>query len=193
MLTRQCLATSATIALLAAFVIPASADGVTVTEQEGEWAVSAATYEATVAADGAMTSLRVRGEAEPLEFLVSRQGSPRGMYPYLKGILPLAGVEQPEPGVITAATEQAKLRYQFAADAITVTLENLAAEQMSLLGIFLPEVNVISDDFDFFYRLPDYREKLRSYEAGDNSQIKAKLDELLADDCALARRFHEAR
>ena len=42
-------------------------------------------------------------------------------------------------------------------------------------------------------RLPDYREKLRGYHAGDNGQIKARLDELLADDCALARQFHEAR
>lgn len=46
---------------------------------------------------------------------------------------------------------------------------------------------------DFFYRLPDYEERLSQYLAGDNSAIKAKLDELLADDCALARQFHAAR
>lgn len=46
---------------------------------------------------------------------------------------------------------------------------------------------------DFLYRLSDYRERLREYQAGDNSQIKAKLDELLADGCALAREFHQRR
>ncbi len=46
---------------------------------------------------------------------------------------------------------------------------------------------------DFLYRLPEYRQQLAGYQPGDNSQIKAKLDELLADDCALARRFHTLR
>jgi len=46
---------------------------------------------------------------------------------------------------------------------------------------------------DFLYRLPDYRERLEDYRPGDNSEIKGKLDELFADDCALVRRFHELR
>jgi uncharacterized protein (TIGR00661 family) len=46
---------------------------------------------------------------------------------------------------------------------------------------------------DFFYRLPDYRGKLADYHAGDNSEIKAKLDELLADDCRIAKEFHAKR
>ncbi len=46
---------------------------------------------------------------------------------------------------------------------------------------------------DFLYRLSDYRERLKDYRPGDNSEIKSKLDELLADDCALAWRFHELR
>lgn len=46
---------------------------------------------------------------------------------------------------------------------------------------------------DFYYRLPDYQRQLANYQPGDNSEIKAKLDELLADDCRVARQFHEAR
>ena len=46
---------------------------------------------------------------------------------------------------------------------------------------------------NFLYRLPDYRERLEGYRAGDNSEIKGKLDELLGDDCAVVRRFHELR
>ena len=39
---------------------------------------------------------------------------------------------------------------------------------------------------DFLYRLPDFEARLSQYAAGDNSQIKAKLDALLADDAARA-------
>ena len=46
---------------------------------------------------------------------------------------------------------------------------------------------------DFLYRLPDYTERLKDYPAEDNHRILAKVDELLADDCALARRFNEQR
>ena len=45
----------------------------------------------------------------------------------------------------------------------------------------------------FLYRLPDFQQRLSQYEPGDNRAIQAKLDELLADDGALARRYHEAR
>jgi len=45
----------------------------------------------------------------------------------------------------------------------------------------------------FLYRLPDFEENLAGYLAGDNSQIKAKLDELLKNDCALAKEYHRNR
>lgn len=46
---------------------------------------------------------------------------------------------------------------------------------------------------DFLYRIPDFETKLSEYSAGDNSSIKSKLDELLADDGALLRQHHQAR
>ncbi len=46
---------------------------------------------------------------------------------------------------------------------------------------------------DFLYHLPDYGKHLSTYNAADNSAIQAKLDELLADNCALAREFHDKR
>ena len=45
----------------------------------------------------------------------------------------------------------------------------------------------------FLYHLPEYREELARRRASDNHEIQQKLDELLADDCALARAFHERR
>lgn len=45
----------------------------------------------------------------------------------------------------------------------------------------------------FLYDLPRYREALAARERTDNGAITAKLDELLADGCALAREMHRAR
>jgi uncharacterized protein (TIGR00661 family) len=46
---------------------------------------------------------------------------------------------------------------------------------------------------DFLYHLPEYRDRLGAYVGEDNRRIEAKLDELLANDCALAREFHRRR
>ncbi len=46
---------------------------------------------------------------------------------------------------------------------------------------------------EFLYRIPEYREALTGYEHQDNSKIKAKLDELLADDCKLLKEFHRKK
>jgi uncharacterized protein (TIGR00661 family) len=45
----------------------------------------------------------------------------------------------------------------------------------------------------FLYRLPDFKENLTGYRAEDNSQIKAKLEELLKNDCAMVREYHHKR
>ena len=46
---------------------------------------------------------------------------------------------------------------------------------------------------DFLYRIPEYLSVLKNYPAQDNSRIFAKVDELLNDDCALAKEYHEKR
>jgi hypothetical protein len=46
---------------------------------------------------------------------------------------------------------------------------------------------------NFLYRLPDFEEKLNEYHAADNSAIKAKLGELLINDCALVKAYHLRR
>jgi uncharacterized protein (TIGR00661 family) len=46
---------------------------------------------------------------------------------------------------------------------------------------------------DFLYHLPEYKDRLGQYVGEDNHRIEAKLDQLLADDCALAREFHRRR
>jgi uncharacterized protein (TIGR00661 family) len=46
---------------------------------------------------------------------------------------------------------------------------------------------------NFLYQIPDFAENLKTYQAQDNSAIKAKLAELLAVNCALAKKFHQKR
>ena len=45
----------------------------------------------------------------------------------------------------------------------------------------------------FLYRLPDFKENLTGYRAEDNTAIKAKLEELLDDNCAMVREYHHKR
>lgn len=45
----------------------------------------------------------------------------------------------------------------------------------------------------FFYRMPEYREKLIDFKTWDNSLIKNKLKELLEDNCSLAVDYHHKR
>jgi uncharacterized protein (TIGR00661 family) len=46
---------------------------------------------------------------------------------------------------------------------------------------------------DFLYRIPDYVDRLKDYQAEGNRKILRKVDALLADNCALARQFHTQR
>jgi len=72
--------------------------------------------------------------------------------------------------------------------------QQLNAFQLHHLG-YGQEANTVTPESvgDFFYRLPEYQQQLGSYQAGDNRAIKQQLDLLLADNCALARRFHAQR
>jgi uncharacterized protein (TIGR00661 family) len=46
---------------------------------------------------------------------------------------------------------------------------------------------------NFLYRIPEFRENLVCYPAQDNSRIKQKLNEILENDCAVARDYHRRR
>jgi len=72
--------------------------------------------------------------------------------------------------------------------------QQLNGYQLSQLGYGKSAYDVQPESIgDFLYHLPEFAARLAEYTPGDNGAIKAKLDELLADDCALARQFHRAR
>ena len=72
--------------------------------------------------------------------------------------------------------------------------QQLNAVQIERLG-YGRNVQEISTEVigDFLYRHPDFHARLNEYKSSDNREIKQKLDELLADDCAPARDFHARR
>jgi uncharacterized protein (TIGR00661 family) len=72
--------------------------------------------------------------------------------------------------------------------------QEINAHQLAELGYGKNAPSLSSEAVgDFLYRLPDYEERIRTYEIGDGQAIKDKLDELLANDCALAKEYHEKR
>lgn len=46
---------------------------------------------------------------------------------------------------------------------------------------------------DFLYRIPQYEQNLLSYEGSGGRELREKLDDLLADGCALAKEFHQKK
>lgn len=95
----------------------------------------------------------------------------------------------------TLISESLHLRKPYLASPMQGQFEQeLNAFQLERLGYGKNAAEISSETVgDFFYRLPEYREKLAGYQASDNREIKAKLDDLLADDCRLVRQFHDRR
>jgi uncharacterized protein (TIGR00661 family) len=72
--------------------------------------------------------------------------------------------------------------------------QELNAFQLAQLGYGKRVTELTNETIgDFLYRLADYRLQLANYIADDASAIKAKLDDLLADDCRQARYYHANR
>ena len=102
--------------------------------------VTTPAYEAVVADDGSLTSLRVGG----LE-LVNGAGT-RGIYYYQDGVPKMPKIEQPAADVIVASGEKASVRFEFGADTITCTLANLTAKGMEYVIVFDPAVAAVMSD-----------------------------------------------
>ena len=72
--------------------------------------------------------------------------------------------------------------------------QQLNGFELEILGYGKNSPDFSPDDMeDFLGRIPEFEQALAAYQAGDNSQIKRKLDELLTDDGKLAREFHDRR
>jgi dienelactone hydrolase len=107
-------------------------------------------YEATVAVDGCLTSLRVAGQ----EFLKAGVGNPRGAYLFQGGPLVLPTIERPAEDVVVAKNEKASVRYDFGADAAKWTVTNATAEKLLCLIVFDKAVNAVKGDADWWEKPP---------------------------------------
>jgi dienelactone hydrolase len=120
----------------------AGAQEVTVAKEGDKWDVKGATYEAAVAKDGCMESLRVNGA----EFLMSAPSFPRGAYFHQGGLLTCPDISQPAPNVIEAKGEKSSIRYEFAPDSQHWTLSNLTDQRMVFIIVFDLPVKAMTDD-----------------------------------------------
>ena len=72
--------------------------------------------------------------------------------------------------------------------------QQLNAFQLAELGYGKSSTELTAESVgDFLYRLPDYQAQVADYKSSDSSEIKTKLDELLADGCRIAQQFHTDR
>jgi serine/threonine protein kinase len=100
-------------------------------------------YEAVVASDGCLTSLRLGGA----ELLWVGTRTSRGVY-FLdqSGTLKLPDINEEGPDLVTAKSDKASIRYEFGPDSLTWTLSNRTDKPLSFFAVFGPAVTVVSDD-----------------------------------------------
>ncbi|HZY83431.1 MAG TPA: protein kinase, partial [Gemmataceae bacterium] len=149
---------------------PIVAEGVSLTKDKGGYRVKAATYEATVADDGCMTSLRVGGT----ELLRPDIDISRGAYLHLqeKNALKLPAIEQPAPNVLTAKGEDGSLRYEFGRDALTCTATNATDKFMSFFLVFSKALTAAVNDKGEWARVPAKQEWPTVTWVADHSRVR---------------------
>ena len=138
MIKRRWLVAGALFFAVALLVAGTADAAVSITEQKGTRQIKAAGYEATVAPDGCLTSIRVKGQ----ELLQASTAGSRGTYFYLGGMLKLPQITQPAANVIEAKCDRAAIRYEFADNTMAWTATNAAQPTMFFI-IFDPNVNAV--------------------------------------------------
>jgi len=118
-----------------------SSSEVTITMQEAPRVIKTPSFEATVESDGCLTRLVVHGQ----EFLDSNTGISRGVYFHQGRVLRLNAVEQPTSNVITAGSDGASVRYEFADNGMVWTVKNRTDAPMAFFAVFDTRVEAASD------------------------------------------------
>jgi len=130
--TLPCFALVAVFALTTGFVCLAAygqdADATAAPIQEQTtYRVTTGAYDATVAPDGCLTSLRIAGR----EFLCASVSISRGTYFYQEGVIATPGISRPEEGVLIADGEKASVRYEFHETGMKWTVTNKTEAPMA--------------------------------------------------------------
>ena len=123
--------------------------GVLVTRSGAARRAQSELYEATVDADGCMPSLRIDG----VEIMKANIDVSRGAY-FLPGYpLPFA-VKQPDPTAVTAECDKAAIRYDFAHDKITWTVENRSDKGIPFFVVMDTSVTAVRNEKDEWAKTP---------------------------------------
>lgn len=117
--------------LLFCFGCAARAQNVAIAKNGDDFQIHAANYDATVASDGAMTSLKIGGA----EFLNPKVSISRGVYFHQTDVPKLPRITQ-NGAALTADGDTASMRYEFAPGAMTWTATNKTAAPMALYAVF---------------------------------------------------------
>ena len=142
--------------------------GVSVSPDGDAYRVRATAYEALVANDGCLTSLRIGG----VEFLKSADRIPRGAYFFQDGPLQLPAVEQPADNVITAQSDKASIRYECGPEGLQWTLANATDKRMVLVIVFDPAVGAVMSARGRYEKTPIERPWQESTWFRDKSKLR---------------------
>ncbi len=107
-------------------------------------------YTATVADDGYMTSLKIKGK----EFLHTRGSNPRGVYLYQGKAFGLKNISRPERDRLVASNELAVVTYTFATETICWHIRNLTDKKLALLIALAPGVEAVRHATGCYEKVP---------------------------------------
>ena len=120
-----------------ATAIVAGASDVSITRETDAYHVITARYEALIGNDGCLSNVLIGG----FGFFKSSTDTSHGSYLFQGETLKLPRIEQPAKNTLVATSNRAAIRYEFAADSMTWSVENNTAEAMKLFIVFDPEVS----------------------------------------------------
>ena len=112
--------------------------------------VTTPAYEAIIAADGSLTSLRIGGT----EMLTSNASFPRGLYLFQGGLLKLPNLEATGDNVLTAKSDKGSVRYEFTPEGINCTIANATKDGMEWVLVFEEPVNAVMNAQGRYVKAP---------------------------------------
>jgi serine/threonine protein kinase len=127
--------------------------GVLITRDGAARKIETEVYEAKVDVDGCMPSLRVDG----VEVLRANIDVSRGVYFLPSQPVRLSDIKQPTPTTITAQCPLASIKYEFAHDKMSWTVENTWNQGMPFFVVFDTSVEAIRDGNNEWSKAPTQR------------------------------------
>jgi len=116
----------------------------------GERRITAEAYQATIAADGALTRLAIGG----IEFLRPTSATNRGAYPHQGQTQILSQVTAPDGQTVVAENANVQVRYACADTQLTITVANRSGQPLNYYVCLDQPVTVVSDGQAEYAKLP---------------------------------------